>query len=133
MTGVIEYRESHDVDLAELARLRASCDFSFQPAEVLARQVEGARWVVSAWDGPRLVGFARAVSDGVTNAYVSSVMVHAAYRRRGIGRALMDLLMSDRGGVRFVLHARDEDAMAFYRTLGFTEAPAMMWRDRRTR
>jgi ribosomal protein S18 acetylase RimI-like enzyme len=127
----IEYREAHDVDLAQLAGLRASCGFSLQPREALAQQVAGARWVATAWDGARLVGFARAISDGVTNAYVSSVMVDAAYRRRGIGRELMGRLMAGRDGVRFVLHAR-EGAAEFYKALGFTDAPAILWRDRRT-
>ena len=127
---MIAYRDDHDIDLGALEDLRRACGFSVQTREALGAQVRGARWVVSAWEGPRLVGFARALSDGITNAYVSSVMVDAAYRRRGIGRELIGRLLADRRGVRFVLHARDEEAMCFYRALGFTDAPNIMWRDR---
>jgi ribosomal protein S18 acetylase RimI-like enzyme len=126
----IVYRD--DVDVDALAELRRSCGFAHQPPAVIAGQVAGARWTVAAYDGELLVGFARAISDGVTNAYVSSVMVHAGHRRRGIGRELMRRLMAGRDGIRWVLHAR-ADAMAFYRALGFTAAPDMMWRDRRSR
>ena len=36
---------------------------------------------VGAWDGERLVGFVRALSDGHLAAYVEDVMVHQDYRR----------------------------------------------------
>ncbi len=126
---MIAYCDMHDVDLDALGRLRDACGFETRTRAELAQQIAGARWVVSAWDGARLVGFARALSDGVTNAYVSSVMVDAEYRRRGIGRELLRRIVEGRESVRFVLHAR-QDAMAFYRALGFTNAPDMMWRDR---
>ena len=93
---MITYRETHDLDLDALGRLREDCGFATRSQDDLAQQVAGARWVVSAWDAARLVGFARAISDGVTNAYVSSVMVDAKYRRRGIGRELIRRLVEGR-------------------------------------
>jgi GNAT superfamily N-acetyltransferase len=125
----IAYRDG-PVDLARLAALRDRCGFKPRTADELAQQVSGARWVVSAWDGAALIGFARAISDGVTNAYVSSVMVDAAYRRRGVGRALMGRLMDGRPhGMGWVLHAR-AGATDFYRALGFTPASDIWWRGR---
>jgi ribosomal protein S18 acetylase RimI-like enzyme len=122
----IDYREG-EVDVEKLAALRARCDFSARSADELRQQLQGARWVVSAWEGGELVGLARAISDGVTNAYVSSVMVDARCRRRGVGRELMRRLMEGRPArLRWVLHAR-EGAVDFYRALGFTSAPSMMW------
>jgi ribosomal protein S18 acetylase RimI-like enzyme len=121
------------VEVDSLSHLRARCDFGVQPATVLSSQMSGARWVMSAWDSDsdsdRLVGFARAISDGVTNAYVSSVMVDPDYRRRGIARMLLDGMMKDRQHIRWVLHTR-LDAIPFYEAIGFSAAPDMMWRDR---
>ena len=127
---MIEYRESPDVDLDALAVLRAACEFAPVDREFLAQQVSGARWVVHAYDGARLVGFCRAISDGVSNAYVSSVMVDPEYRRRGIGREMLARLIGGRDGVKFVLHSR-KDAIAFYAAVGFAPAIDMMSRDRR--
>ncbi len=125
----IHYRDGSDVDLGALAELRAACEFHALPDESLQGHLTGSRWVVSAWADGRLIGFARAISDGVTNAYVGSVMVHGDYRRRGVGRTMILRLVEGRGGIRWVLHARTE-AMAFYASLGFVAAPDMMWRDR---
>lgn len=129
---MIEYRESHDIDLTALASLREACDFAAMDPELLAQQVKGARWVVQAHDGPRLVGFCRAISDGVSNAYVSSVMVHPEFQRRGIGREMLAQLVSGRDGIKFVLHTRKE-ATGFYAAVGFAPATDIMIRDRRSR
>ena len=127
---MIAYRDGHDVDLDALAQLRAASEFAPLPPETLAAQVAGARWAIAAYDGDRLVGFARAISDGVRNAYIGSVMVDPGYQRRGIGRELIGRLMAGRDGIRWVLHARKE-AKEFYAAIGFTPATDMMWTGRR--
>jgi ribosomal protein S18 acetylase RimI-like enzyme len=59
------------------------------------------------------VGFARAISDGAFNAYISTVAVLPAYQKRGIGRELIQHLMDGRDHLQFVLHANDS-AYRFY-------------------
>jgi ribosomal protein S18 acetylase RimI-like enzyme len=123
----LSYRDDSELEVAEVAALRARCGFPAHPPEVVAQQLRGARWVVSAWEGEVLVGLARAVSDGVTSAVIHSVMVDARWRRQGVGRELLRRLMAGRGPrVLWMLHARDAGAQAFYRSLGFTEATGML-------
>jgi ribosomal protein S18 acetylase RimI-like enzyme len=129
MSPAVHYTDDKNIDLEQLARLTASAGWN-RTREVLAQQVEGARFVVSAWQDGRLVGFARAISDGVTNAYVSTVVVDEAFRGRGIGRDLISRLVAGRDGIRWVLHARPEVA-GFYAKLGFEGASDMLRRDRR--
>ena len=81
--------------------------------ERLAQLVRGALWIVSAWDGVRRAGFARAISDGAFNAYISTVAVLPDYQRRGIGREIVRRLIEGHGGIQFVLHA-NEAAYPFY-------------------
>lgn len=125
----IAYRETPDVDLGALRRLRAACDFADKGDDYLAHQVKGARWVIQAYDDARLIGFCRAISDGVSNAYISSVMVHPEYRRRGIGREMLTRLLAGKADIKFVLHTRQESA-AFYAALGFAFSTDIMTRDR---
>ncbi|HWG01344.1 MAG TPA: GNAT family N-acetyltransferase [Trebonia sp.] len=67
----------------------------------------------------RMVGFARAVSDGVSYAYLSDVYVLSSARGRGLGKELV-ATMVDRGpgaGFRWSLHT--SDAHGLYRQFGF--------------
>lgn len=82
-------------------------------------------FVVSAWEGDSLIGFARAISDGATNGYISTVAVLPQYQGKGIGRELIRRLISGRDGIMFVLHARPEVA-PFYLKCGFQPAGDML-------
>lgn len=123
----IEYRQGHEVDLERLTALFASVGWHARAAdrERLRQQVTGAMFVVSAWDGEALVGFARAISDGAMNAYISTVGVLPTYQGQGIGRELIRLLTSGREGIQFVLHTRPV-ARAFYLKCGFEPAENML-------
>ena len=57
--------------------------------ETLGRALHGSSHVVCAWDGDRLVGPARVISDGATIAYLQDVLVHPGLHQRGIGRRLV--------------------------------------------
>ena len=130
---MITYRADHAaIDLAQLAAIFTAAGWGWRAADPakLAALVEGSRYVASAHDGARMVGFARAISDGVTNAYVSTVAVLPDYRGRGIGSALMKRLLDGRDEIRFVLHA-GTGVHDFNRKLGFEDAPDMLRRDRR--
>ncbi len=59
------------------------------------REVLEAGPAVGAWDGERLVGFVRALSDGHLAAYVEDVMVHKDYRRGGVGERIMSRLLEE--------------------------------------
>ena len=62
MTMTIDYREDADVDVAQLAHVFRSVGWTAradQPAR-LAQLLRGSMFVVSAWDGAQLVGFASA-------------------------------------------------------------------------
>jgi len=129
--AIVEYRETHEVDFEQLAALMRTAGWNRGDDRArLAQQVAGARYVVSAWEGSRLVGFARAISDGATNAYVSTVAVLPQYRGRGIGREMMARLLAGKDGIQFVLHARPE-VQAFYEKCGFSQATDMMSRKRK--
>ena len=57
------------------------------------RAVLRAAPAVGAWHGQDLVGFARAVTDGILRAYVEDVIVSPDWRGMGVGQALLAGLM----------------------------------------
>lgn len=86
------------------------------------QQVAGAWRVVGAYDAGRgdMVGFARAVSDGVALAYLADVFVLPEHRGRGLGRALVETMVERGPGstYRWMLHTAD--AHELYEEFGFT-------------
>lgn len=54
-----------------------------------AKMMANATVVITAWDGPRLVGIARTLTDYSYTAYLADLAVDVAWQRRGIGRALI--------------------------------------------
>lgn len=112
---IITYHDTHEIDLDQLTVLFNAVGWERRTVdrERLAQLVRGSTYVVSAWDDDRLVGFARAISDDASNAYISTVAVLPDYQKRGIGRELIQRLIVDRDGIQFVLHA-NENAYSFY-------------------
>ena len=50
--------------------------------------------VISVWDGERLIGFARATSDGIYRGTIWDVVIHPDYRGTGLGRKLVETVLS---------------------------------------
>ncbi|MGF1590996.1 MAG: GNAT family N-acetyltransferase [Pleurocapsa sp.] len=50
--------------------------------------------VVTVWDGDRLIGFARATSDGVYRAAIWDVVIDPNYQGVGLGRKLVQTVLS---------------------------------------
>lgn len=94
--------------------------------------LDGADRTVVALDGRRVIGFARALCDGISNGYISMVAVAEDRRRQGIGRRLVEHLMQgDVGGdITWVLRA-GRDSRGFWESLGFMASDIAMERVRR--
>ena len=91
-----------------------------RPRERVERAIDGSTRVVGLYRGSEQVGFARAVSDGATVAYLADVYVLAAHRGRGLGLELVrEILDGSFGDVRWMLHTAD--AQGLYAKLGFVE------------
>jgi ribosomal protein S18 acetylase RimI-like enzyme len=50
--------------------------------------------VISVWDEDRLIGFARATSDGIYRANIWDVVIHPEYRGAGLGSKLVETVLS---------------------------------------
>ena len=78
-------------------------------------------FAVGAWDGSRLVGFARVVSDGRFRAYIEDVLVLEEYRGRSIGTKLMEAAKDSLRDIHVVTLFCQPKLSAYYTRLGFKE------------
>jgi GNAT superfamily N-acetyltransferase len=91
------------------------------PEDVVRRSVENSL-VFGVYRGEEQVGFARVVTDYATFAYLADVFVLEAHRGRGVGKWLIEVVLShpDLRGLRRWLLATG-DAHELYRKYGFAE------------
>jgi len=88
--------------------------------EDVAAQVAGAWRVVGAYDETGAqVGFCRALSDGVCEAYLADVFVLAGHRGHGLGKALVAAMVEDGPGPHLRWTLFTGDAHGFYAQFGF--------------
>lgn len=88
----------------------------------LDAQLDSAWRIVGAYDASgTLVGFARAVSDGVGFAYLADVFVLAEHQAKGLGTRLLDLMIEGGPGREFRWTLFTRDAHELYARFGFAE------------
>ena len=97
--------------------------------EKFKKMMESTSRTVVAVDGSRIVGFARAVCDDVSNGYISMVGVAADKRGQGIGRELVRQLIGEDAGITWVLRA-GHGSNRFWEKMGFKPSEAAMERVR---
>jgi GNAT superfamily N-acetyltransferase len=123
------YRISHDparvdVDLV-WGFLRESYWARNIPRETVKRSIEGSLVAGLYEEGGAQAGFARAVTDRATFAWIGDVFVLGGHRGRGLGEWLVETLLAhpDLDGLRVVLLAT-ADAHGLYRRFGFERIDA---------
>jgi GNAT superfamily N-acetyltransferase len=95
--------------------------------EQFRRMIANTDRTVVAWDGSRIVGFARALCDGVSNGYISMVGVAAEQRGQGIGRRLVENLIGNDVHITWILRA-GPGSEGFWEKMGFKASGVAMER-----
>jgi predicted N-acetyltransferase YhbS len=97
--------------------------------EKFRKMIEHTSRTLVALDGARVVGFARALCDEVSNGYISMVAVAADKRGQGIGLELVRQLIKEDAGITWILRA-GRGSTGFWRRAGFKSSDVAMERVR---
>ena len=121
----IQFRYAKVLDageLSQLCRLFQKTAFWAQDrrAEDMERAIAHSHPVVTACDADRLVGFARATSDGVFRATIWDVMIDPDYQGAGLGRKLVETLIAHPHLNRVErIYLMTTHQQSFYERIGF--------------
>ncbi|MGB5714204.1 MAG: GNAT family N-acetyltransferase [Waterburya sp.] len=88
--------DTSKVDFGQLQHLLAKTAFWAQERNIdqLKIAIANSNPVVTVWDTERLIGFARANSDGVYRAAIWDVVIDPDYQGAGLGRKLVQTVLS---------------------------------------
>lgn len=80
------------------------------------------RFVIAKQD-EKIIGMGRAISDGISDAYIQDVTVHPDWRGKGIGKAIIHTLVQGlkQDGLGWIGLISEPGYERFYENLGFAQ------------
>ena len=83
-----------------------------------------ANLIISAWDGDKLVGISRSLTDFSYVAYLSDLAVDVQYQKQGIGKQLIEKTKSDLEPECMLVLLAAPKAREYYGPIGFEQHPS---------
>ena len=120
----IDYRRDPAVTAEEVADCfrRSGIRRPVDDVGRIGRMLKHANLTICAFDGDKLVGIARSLTDFSYCCYLSDLAVDKEYQRRGIGQELIRLMEEAIGEESMLLLLAAPDAMPYYPHVGFDKA-----------
>lgn len=88
--------------------------------ECMEGMVSNSNLMVTAWDGEKLVGIARSMTDFHYACYLSDLAVDKNYQKSGVGKKLQSITQEQLGPKCKLLLVAAPAASSYYEHIGFT-------------
>ena len=101
--------------------------------EQLHKAIRNSYYAVCAYEGSRLIGFGRLVSDGILHAIIYEMMILPEYQGKGIGKNILNMLLLKcfDDGIKDIQLFCAKGKKVFYEKMGFvsrdSDAPGMQY------
>jgi predicted N-acetyltransferase YhbS len=89
--------------------------------ERIQAMLDNGNVLVTAWDGDKLVGVSRALTDKVYCTYLSDLAVDVAYQKSGIGKRLVEMTHEVAGLATALILLAAPAAAAYYPKIGMEQ------------
>ncbi len=126
----ITFSDRSDFEITQLIRLYRQAPWAKDRVAAQAREMlRHTDVVISAWDGDRLVGFGRVLTDYVYRASIWDVIVDKEYQGRKIGTEIVQRILNHPDLKQVELFWLCTRMPGFYERLGFSakDQTGMVW------
>lgn len=106
-------------DLPILKDIYQSVGWMKHDEAIIKKVFDASTHKVFVMDGDKIIGFARALSDGVFNAAIYDVVVHKDYQSKGVARIALENLLSQLEHISCVQLIATTGNDTFYKKFGF--------------
>ena len=121
MENSFVYQYEKNIDKMQLVNLFGSV--GWKTAEYPNRlylAIKNSDYVMTVWEKEKLIGLISAISDGYIIVFITYLLVHPDYQKRGLGKIMMqDFLKKFDGFGRRIL-TTELDKEEFYKKSGFS-------------
>jgi predicted N-acetyltransferase YhbS len=124
IAAMIHYQIENELGVEEFRELLIQSTLGerrpIDDIERLSKMLEHGNLIITARDGDKLVGVARALTDFVYCTYLSDLAVDEAYQHQGIGKALIRLTKENAPQATLILLSAPK-ALEYYPRIGMTQ------------
>lgn len=116
-----EYKEYNESEILKLYQSVGWTNYVNNP-EMLKNAYENSLKIYAAYMNDKIVGIIRVVGDGFSVVFIQDLLVYPEYQRKGIGKALLEKILSEYKDVyqKHLLTDNTEKTIQFYKSIGFT-------------
>jgi predicted N-acetyltransferase YhbS len=91
--------------------------------ETFKAMLENANLTITAWDGEKLIGISRSLTDFAYVAYLADLAVDQKYQKSGIGKQLIEETKARLGSECMIVLLAAPKANEYYEHIGFEHNP----------
>ena len=118
--------DTEGVDWEQVSNLYKIAPLGDKPAEKLEVVFNNSLYKCFIFDGSNLVGVGRALADGFDCSYICDVAVHPDFQGVGLGKQMINKLVSLSEGHKKIILYANTGKEAFYQKLGFKKMNTAM-------
>ena len=116
--NIIIKKDCSNINWKEVRNIIKTVGMSYVDEEIHKKSFENSYTVVFIFDNEKLIGFGRAISDGVRQSSIYDAAILPEYQGFGVGKLIIENIINNTPTCNFILYA-SPGKEGFYESLGF--------------